>query len=74
MNPEEQWRYIERMEKDIREIKECMVTLPQVLENKFLTHKEFKARFDPVKTLVYGAVALGMLAIFGALMRLVIIK
>jgi len=74
MNSEDQWRYIERMEKDVREIKDCLVSLPQALENKFLTHKEFRARFDPVRSLVYGAVALGGLAIFGALMRLVIIK
>ena len=57
--PDNKWlvHYLDNLEKDIRDIKSCLSSLKNSLDEKYLTKNEFKASFTPVKLLVYGVVA-----------------
>ena len=49
-------QYLDTLEKDIREIKQCLASMKSVMDQKYLTKDEFKATFTPVRLLLYGAV------------------
>jgi hypothetical protein len=51
--------------KDVAEIKEK-------LEGSYITKMEFETKFDPVKKIVYGMVAVVLLGVAGALVALVV--
>ena len=58
---------------DITYIKSEMTDIKVIMEkmdNKYLTRREF----EPVKTIVYGLVAIILIAVVGALVALVIIE
>ncbi len=53
---------------DVREIKNTLIIMKDTLENKLVA----KSEFSPIRLIVYGAVMMILIAVFGALLLSVI--
>lgn len=62
----------ERMESDIQEIKVDLKSLPEKLDEHYVSKNQFEARFEPVRNIVYGMVGFILLAFLGAMSTLII--
>ncbi len=56
------------------QIAELRFSVQQIKDSKFVSHDEFDAKFDPVQRIVYGMVALVLIAFVSGLIALVMLK
>lgn len=59
---------------DIEYIKEKIRSIEEKVDGDFVTREEFQAKFEPVQKIVYGLVALVLVAVFTGLVGLVVLR
>lgn len=62
------------LQNDISYIKEKIRTVDDKVSNSYVTKEEFDAKFGPVQKIVYGLVGVILLAVFGAIINIVVTK